>query len=109
MYLFLLTFILIAIYIFLPPHWRFNRSKLPPGPFPWPIVGNVPQIDPINPWKTFEKWTRKYGPIFTYWVGWTPNISVTGYDEIKEMLIKNGDRFLGRPRDFLMNNITKGK
>lgn len=35
---------------------------MPPGPFPWPLIGNLPQMesDPINP---FKKIVEKYGEI----------------------------------------------
>ncbi len=42
----------------------FTRRKLPPGPFPFPFVGNLPHMmcDPVNP---FRKLAEKYGDIFT--------------------------------------------
>ena len=42
----------------------FTRRKLPPGPIPYPIVGNLPHMmcDPVNP---FGKLAEKYGDIFT--------------------------------------------
>ncbi len=39
---------------------------MPPGPFPLPFFGNIPQMlsDPHNP---FEKFASKYGDIFTFY------------------------------------------
>ena len=42
----------------------FTRRKLIPGPFPFPLAGNLPHMmcDPVNP---FGKLAEKYGDIFT--------------------------------------------
>jgi hypothetical protein len=41
-----------------------TRSKMPPGPFPYPFVGNFPQMlcDSVDP---FSKLAGKYGDIYT--------------------------------------------
>ena len=40
------------------------RRNLPPGPFPYPFIGNIPHLfcDPINP---YSKLADKYGDIFS--------------------------------------------
>ena len=40
------------------------RRNMPPGPFPYPLIGNIPHMfcDPVNP---FGKLADKYGDIFT--------------------------------------------
>lgn len=37
------------------------RSKLPPGPTPLPILGNILDIPRNNPWRTFAEWGKLYG------------------------------------------------
>ena len=41
-----------------------ERRQMPPGPFPFPVIGNLPQLgsDPLDP---FGKLMKKYGNIFT--------------------------------------------
>ncbi|KAI1706693.1 cytochrome p450 domain-containing protein [Ditylenchus destructor] len=48
----------------------YTRKDLPPGPIPLPIVGNLPQIVKANaPEDAFNAWEKKYGPVYTYWLG----------------------------------------
>ena len=42
-----------------------KRKNMPPGPFPYPFIGNIPQIISADPVKSFDKLTKKYGDIFT--------------------------------------------
>src|SRR5271156_1944226 len=51
------------------------RSKMPPGPFPLPIIGNVLQLPKCKPWYRFEEWATKFNsPIITVWFGRNPTV-----------------------------------
>lgn len=46
------------------------RSKMPPGPFPWPIIGNTFSLPDTKPWIYFEELSQKYEtPLITFWIG----------------------------------------
>lgn len=46
------------------------RSKMPPGPFPWPIIGNTFSLPENKPWIYFEELSKKYQtPLITFWIG----------------------------------------
>jgi hypothetical protein len=36
---------------------------LPPGPAPFPLVGNFFSIDAKQPWKTYSAWATRYGAL----------------------------------------------
>ena len=40
---------------------RRRKGALPPGPRPWPIIGNILQLPANRDWKTYEKWAKEYG------------------------------------------------
>uniref|UniRef100_A0A8C6YFS5 Uncharacterized protein n=1 Tax=Naja naja TaxID=35670 RepID=A0A8C6YFS5_NAJNA len=68
-----------------------KKGQLPPGPTPWPILGNLLQQDilPLN--ESYEK----YGPIFTIWIGSKPLVVLCGYEMVKEALIDHAEEFSG--------------
>ena len=50
--------------------WYFTttymtRKNMPAGPFPYPFLGNIPQIMSADPIRPFDKLAEKYGDIFT--------------------------------------------
>ncbi|XP_008056479.1 cytochrome P450 2C20-like isoform X1 [Carlito syrichta] len=73
-----------------------GRRKLPPGPIPLPIIGNILQIDAKNISKSFSTFSKVYGPVFTVYFGTRPIVVLYGYEAVKEALIDLGDKFSGR-------------
>lgn len=48
----------------------YLRWQMPPGPFPWPVVGNTFSLPEHKPWIYFEELSRKYkAPLITFWIG----------------------------------------
>ncbi len=56
-----------------------TNERLPPGPQPWPIVGNILQLDFKQPEQTLLKWKYKYGNVFTVWLP-LPSVIFADYD-----------------------------
>ena len=53
-----------------------ERKRLPPGPRPWPVVGNLPIMASAMPHKTLQTLAAKYGSIMYLRLGMN---SVTVY------------------------------
>ncbi|XP_074152027.1 cytochrome P450 2C19-like [Sminthopsis crassicaudata] len=90
--------------------WRksYEKGKLPPGPTPFPIIGNLLHLDTKNINKSFCLLAKAYGPVFTLYLGSKRAIVLHGYEAIKEALIGHGDVFAGRGSFPVSDTINKG-
>ncbi|XP_036048810.1 cytochrome P450 2C6-like isoform X1 [Onychomys torridus] len=90
--------------------WRQSseKGKLPPGPIPLPIIGNIFQIDVKDINQSFTKLSKVYGPVFTLYLGRKPTVVLHGYEAVKEALIDHGEEFAGRGSFPVAEKINKG-
>ncbi|NXC31943.1 CP2C8 protein, partial [Campylorhamphus procurvoides] len=77
---------------------KSGKGKMPPGPTPLPILGNLLQVKPNNLAKTLQKLSEEYGPVFTVHLGSDPVVVLHGYDVVKEALVDRADEFASRGR-----------
>ncbi|XP_032080813.1 cytochrome P450 2J6-like [Thamnophis elegans] len=75
----------------------WTRRKFPPGPVPFPLFGSLWRTG----WKirqdTFMKLIDTYGNVFTFWIGHTPVIVLTGFKAVKIGLVTNSEVMCERP------------
>jgi hypothetical protein len=82
------------------------RRKLPPGPFPLPIVGNHLHLPKRKPWITFEKWSQYYNdPLITVWIGRAPSIFVNDAWAASDLMEKRANIYSSRPRHVVMGDF----
>ncbi|XP_068106772.1 cytochrome P450 2C8-like isoform X2 [Hyperolius riggenbachi] len=85
-----------------------KQTKLPPGPPPLPLIGNLLQVGTRNMLLSLMKLREEYGPVFTVYFGSRPVVMLYGYDTIKEALIDQKDAFSGRGKIPVSDFVMKG-
>ncbi|NXN25216.1 CP1B1 protein, partial [Nycticryphes semicollaris] len=83
-----------------------GHRRSPPGPFAWPLVGNVLQLGRL-PHQAFGRMAQRYGPIFQLWLGHRRVVVLNGEVAIRRALVGLGTRFAGRP-DFPSFELVSG-
>ncbi|XP_042564674.1 cytochrome P450 2M1-like isoform X2 [Clupea harengus] len=86
---------------------KSSFERLPPGPRPAPLVGNLFQIGLAEPYKYYLELCNKYGSVCTIWLANKPVIILSGYKTIKDALVTQGEEFNGRAQyPFLMRSTN---
>ncbi|TKY65584.1 Geraniol 8-hydroxylase [Spatholobus suberectus] len=96
--LLLITFVSATILIFISRLFNQTSSestKLPPGPRPFPIIGNILKLG-TNPHKAVTKLSRIYGPVMTLKLGSITTIVISSPQVAKQVLHENGQLFSSR-------------
>ncbi|KAJ7951500.1 Cytochrome P450 [Quillaja saponaria] len=76
---------------------RGRKLNLPPGPKPWPIIGNLNLISSL-PHKSIHDLSQKYGPIMQLRFGSFPVIVGSSVEMAKTILKIQDVNFAGRPK-----------
>ncbi|XP_034367275.1 cytochrome P450 2C44 [Arvicanthis niloticus] len=84
-------------------------GRLPPGPTPLPIIGNILQLNLKDIPASLSKLAKEYGPVYTLYFGSWPTVVLHGYDVVKEALLNQGDEFLGRGPLPIIEDSQKGR
>ena len=101
----LATVLVLLILIIL---WVRSRRPIayPPGPTPIPVIGNMHNIVKGHVLETFRELRTKYGDIFSLSIGQFWVIVVNGTENLRELLVKNGEYTSDRPPFYLMKMLT---
>nr|AMA07824.1 cytochrome P450 76AD18 [Mollugo verticillata] len=72
-----------------------SKSNLPPGPKPWPIIGNIHLLG-HKPHRSVSELSKKYGPIMTLKLGSVTTIVISSPKVAEEMFLKHDLALSGR-------------
>ncbi|CAH9088628.1 unnamed protein product [Cuscuta europaea] len=81
--------------ILLAKHLRQRRLNLPPGPKPWPIIGNLDLIGTL-PHRSIHDLSLRYGPIMQLRFGSFPVVVGSSVEMAKTFLKTMDINFVGR-------------
>ncbi|KAG9331505.1 hypothetical protein JZ751_018908 [Albula glossodonta] len=83
-----------------------NRQP-PPGPTPWPLVGNLPQMG-AQLHLCLTSMQAEYGDVFRMKMGSLVVVVLSGYGTIRQALVRQGESFAGRPELFTFSAVANG-
>ncbi|XP_051016035.1 cytochrome P450 2D4-like [Acomys russatus] len=79
-------------------HRRQHRTaRYPPGPMPWPVLGNLLQIDFQNMPAGFQKLRCRFGDLFSLQLAFEPVVVLNGVTALREALVKYSEDTSDRP------------
>ncbi|XP_076948781.1 cytochrome P450 76T24-like isoform X1 [Bidens hawaiensis] len=74
---------------------RHRNSRLPPGPYPLPLIGNLLHLG-NNPHHSLATLSKRYGPLMSLKLGTITTIVVSSPDIAKEFFQTHDNSFSGR-------------
>lgn len=83
------------------------KRKLPPGPMPWPIIGNLLQVGAV-PHEGTRKLTQQYGPLVFLKLGFVKAVVTDDPKLVTEFLKKQDHVFASRPHNIASEHFTYG-
>ncbi|KAF3850275.1 hypothetical protein F7725_019994 [Dissostichus mawsoni] len=112
--------VLICFYILFSSSFSSqDEGKEPPGPKPLPFLGNLLQLDLRRPYHTlmevkqcrktsYCRLSRKYGSVFTVYMGTKKVVVLAGYKTVKEALVNHAQEFGDRDPIHIFQEYNQG-
>ena len=92
--------------------WMSTRRPpgLPPGPGPaLPLLGHLHLLAKQDPRASFGQWRRRYGDVFSLYMGQQLVVVLNGYKVIRQALVENADVFSDRPNLPFLKLVTTSR
>jgi hypothetical protein len=101
---------LVSLAVIVDYAWMLNlHFKMPPGPWPLPIVGNTFLLPDKKPWFYFEELSKRYNaPMITFWIGRNPTVWLNDAWAASELLDKRAGIYSSRPRMVVFGELGSG-
>jgi hypothetical protein len=74
-----------------------NGYKLPTGPRPWPVIGNLNLLSPLTH-RSLHELSLRYGPLMSIWTGSVRVVVGSSADAARMLLKTNDEALIDRPR-----------
>ncbi|XP_028918085.1 cytochrome P450 1B1 [Ornithorhynchus anatinus] len=87
---------------------RRDGLRTPPGPFPWPLVGNLVQLGSA-PHLALGALAGRYGSVFRLRLGARPAVVLSGQRAIRQALLRQAGDFSGRPAFPSFGEVSGGR
>ncbi|XP_072044863.1 cytochrome P450 2U1-like isoform X2 [Amphiura filiformis] len=88
--------------------YRAN-PKHPPGPRPWPVIGNLLQIIGTDPHKKLAKMAALYGGILMVHLGPVRTLILSDLDVVKHAMVRQADCFSDREQPKLLEEAFQSE
>jgi len=101
-------FFLAVLAIGLAYRFRVVRSRshpLPPGPQPWPLLGNALQVSLEYMHHTFREWQKRYGDVVYFSVLGREAVVLNSLVAAQDLLDKRNSIYSDRPRSILIHEM----
>ena len=85
---------------------RLSLRRLPPGPKPELIIGNLRQIPTQYQWLTFSQWGKQYGPLTYVEAVGQPILVVNDHQTAVNLLDKRGQIYSDRHRSAMLVDLA---
>ncbi|GLD48133.1 cytochrome P450 2D15-like protein, partial [Lates japonicus] len=101
--------LLVAVLLFQLLCQTHRAKYFPPGPRALPIFGNLLQLNLESPIADLERLAKRYGNVYSLFIGPRPAVVINGLQALKEALVNKAADFSGRPQDLMVNRAVQVK
>lgn len=71
-----------------------DNEPLPPGPYRWPVLGNLLQLG-RTPHTALTEWRKTYGDVYMIQMGSRPAVILNGLEVVRQAMVKQAKEFAG--------------
>lgn len=86
-----------------------RRKDLPPGPRPWPVLGNLPILAVAMPHLNLQKLAFEFGPLVYLRLGSLPCVVVSTAEAAKTLVRADDEHLSSRPKLLSFDILTQYK